>query len=272
VLRDEHAAEDAFQNVFLLLARKAGSIRERTMFAAWLAVVCLSGSGLEIAGYGTANQTLQTPPTVEVNREAAEPDLPPEPRKEERTMPIDPKHLAQLAEQLRSKNWDERSAALTVLDKLVPAKGAGKMDFGPVIEPLLDLSGWGGEASKNALQAEQLIVRMGGQTAPSLRRRLNSPEAHDRRVAAELLSRVEPPSPSLAELLRPLLADKDHYVRRAAIQGLGLQGSAAKAAIGDLENAVTAPNLPNRVTASVALINGARVTLGGVKGVGGWWP
>jgi len=36
VLRDEHAAEDAFQNVFLLLARKAGSIHERTLLAGWL--------------------------------------------------------------------------------------------------------------------------------------------------------------------------------------------------------------------------------------------
>ena len=36
VLRDEHAAEDAFQNVFLLLARKAGAIRERTLLAGWL--------------------------------------------------------------------------------------------------------------------------------------------------------------------------------------------------------------------------------------------
>jgi HEAT repeat protein len=51
-----------------------------------------------------------------------------------------------------------------------------------------------------------------------------------------------------------LLADEDHYVRRAAMQGLGAQGPAAKAAISDLEKASTDPNLPNRVTARVALI------------------
>jgi HEAT repeat protein len=99
------------------------------------------------------------------------------------------------------------------------------------------------------------MVRIGGQTAPSLRRRLDSHDAHDRRVAAELLSRVEPPGPGLTELLLPLLADKDHYVRRAAIQGLGAQGPAAKAAISDLEKESTDPNLPNRVITRVALIH-----------------
>ncbi|HKI36620.1 MAG TPA: HEAT repeat domain-containing protein, partial [Gemmataceae bacterium] len=220
-----------------------------------LAVACLVGSGVGIAGYGTAEQGLQTPLSVEGNREAAAPDFAPEPRKEDVSVPIDPKRLAQLAEQLRSKNLDERSAALAALEKLVPAKGAGELDFRPVIEPLLDLSGWGGEAEKDAQRAEGLIVRLGGQTTTSLRRRLDSQEAHDRRVAAELLSRVEPPGPGLTDLLRPLLADKDHYVRRAAIQGLGAQGPAAKAAISDLEKESTDPNLPNRVMARVALIH-----------------
>ncbi len=67
-------------------------------------------------------------------------------------MPIDPKILAKLANQLLSKDWDEPSAALTALEKLVPKKGAGKMDFAPVIEPLLDNCGWGGKADKDAYQ------------------------------------------------------------------------------------------------------------------------
>ena len=36
ILRDEHAAEDAFQAVFLVLARKAGSLRVRDSLGPWL--------------------------------------------------------------------------------------------------------------------------------------------------------------------------------------------------------------------------------------------
>src|SRR6478672_87945 len=36
VLRDRHAAEDAFQATFLLLARKAGSLRQPDRLGPWL--------------------------------------------------------------------------------------------------------------------------------------------------------------------------------------------------------------------------------------------
>ncbi len=128
------------------------------------------------------------------------------------------------------------------------------MDFAPVIEPLLDNCGWGGKADKDAYRAEELIVRIGEQTAPALRQRLHSSEDRDRRVAVKLLVRVEPFSPGLTELLRSRLADKDWEVRYAAIQGLGAQGPAAKEAISDLEKEDADLNQINRVAARVALI------------------
>jgi HEAT repeat protein len=220
-----------------------------------LVVACLGGSGVGIACYGAGKQAPQTPPSPEAHRQAAAPDLPAKPSKGDAPMPIDPKLLAKLAEQLQSKNWDERPAALTALEKLVPEKGAGKMDFGPVIEPLFDNSGWGGVDEKDRHRAEELIVRIGEQTAPTLRRRLGSSSAHDRRVAAELVVRVESPSPGLTDLLRPLLADENPQVRRAAIQGLGAQGPTAKEAISDLEKVGADPDRINRVMACVALIH-----------------
>src|SRR5205823_9344784 len=36
VLRDEHAADDAFQATFLVLARKAGSLLRQELLAGWL--------------------------------------------------------------------------------------------------------------------------------------------------------------------------------------------------------------------------------------------
>jgi HEAT repeat protein len=220
-----------------------------------LAVVCLAGSGVGVACYGAAKQVSQTPPSAGAHQQAAAPGHPAEPPKGAAPVPIDPKLIAKLAEQLRSKNFEELTAALTALEELVPAKGAGKMDFGPVIEPLFDNSGWGGPGWKEAHRAEELIVRIGVQAAPTLRRRLGSSDAHDRRVAAELVARVEPPSPALTELLRPLLADRDRFVRRAAIQGLGAQGPAAKEAISDLEKESADPIRTNRVMACVALIH-----------------
>jgi RNA polymerase sigma factor (sigma-70 family) len=169
--------------------------------------------------------------------------------------PLDPKLLAKLAAQLRSKDWEERSAAVLALSKLLAATKDGETDFGPVIEPLFANAGWGGIARDNARMAEDSLVRLGGQATPLLRQRLTSADAHDRRVAAELLVRIGPPDAALVALLRPLLTDPDHYVRKAAIDGLGTLGPPAKAAVADLERVATNdPLLHRRVGARIALI------------------
>src|SRR5688572_23249269 len=62
-----------------------------------------------------------------------------------------------------------------------------------------------------------------GQTPEELVQQLKSPEARQRRVAAEKLGRQkhEPAIPALAELLK----DKDEDVRRTAVQTLGKIGA-----------------------------------------------
>jgi HEAT repeat protein len=147
------------------------------------------------------------------------------------------------------------------LAKLLAATSDGKTDFGPVIEPLFENAGWGGIASHNARTAEDSLVRVGRQATPALRQRLKSTDAHDRRVAAELLVRIGPPDAALVALLRPLLTDRDDYVRKAAIDGLGTLGAPAKGAIDDLEEAATNDlNLTRRVAARIALIRIAGVS------------
>jgi HEAT repeat protein len=169
--------------------------------------------------------------------------------------PVDPKLLTKLAVQLRSKDWEERSAAVLALAKLLAEKRAGETDFGPVIEPLFVSAGWGGIARDNARMAEDSLVRIGKQATPFLRQRLRSNDAHDRRVAAELLVRIGPLDAALVALLRPLLMDRDGYVRQAATDGLGVLGPTAKEAVADLERVATSdPNLLHRVGARIALI------------------
>jgi RNA polymerase sigma factor (sigma-70 family) len=178
-----------------------------------------------------------------------------EPKVDDLQKPIDPKLLAKLAAELRSNEWEEKSTAVRTLAKLLAAKGFGDTDFGPVIEPLFLNAGWGGIAKDNARLAEDCLVRIQDQAVPFLRQRLKSADAHDRRVAAELLVRIGPLEATLAKLLQPLLTDPDDYVRMAAIDGLGNLGASAKATITDLERVATNdPNLARRVGARIALI------------------
>jgi RNA polymerase sigma factor (sigma-70 family) len=189
---------------------------------------------------------------------AAAPTNPVPPEPPPAVEPLDPKMIAELAKQLRSKDWQERSAALEKLTKLIDQHAGGDMAiFEPVIGPLFDHVGWGGEAEKESRMAADLLVRIGRPAAPLLRQALQSAEARERRCAAELLVRIRPPGISLVALLRPLTTDKDHYVRRTAIEGLEALGPAARDAIDDLKKATKDASLTNQVRARAAL---ARVT------------
>src|SRR6516225_5762657 len=64
ILRDPHAAEDAFQATFLLLARKAGSVRKRGSIGPWLYGVA-QRVALEARGT-TARRPVPTPLDLEV--------------------------------------------------------------------------------------------------------------------------------------------------------------------------------------------------------------
>ena len=168
---------------------------------------------------------------------------------------IDPKILAKLAIQLRSKDWEEKSAALLAVAKLLAVTKDGDMDFGLIVEPLFINAGWGGIAADNARSAEDSLVRIGRQATPYLREHLKAADAHDRRVAAELLVRIGPPNAALELLLRSLLTDPDHYVRKAAIEGIATVGLPSKETVDDLERVATNdPNFTRRVGARIALI------------------
>ena len=175
--------------------------------------------------------------------------------------PIDPALLRKLAAALGSQDYEEHSPALKELEKLLAVKRDGVTDFEPVLEPLFRLAGWGGLARRDARLAEDLLVRIGRPALPLLRKRLNVDDAHDRRVAAELLVRIGPPDAALAAMLRPLLTDRDNFVRKAAIEGLGTLGAQAKEAVDDLERvAANDSNLARRVAARIALIRVAGVS------------
>src|SRR5262249_47279036 len=77
---------------------------------------CFIGAGVRTTVDGSAKQSPHAPLPVAMNGQAAAVALSPELRKEGTSVTIDAKILAKLAEQLRSKNWEERSAALATLE------------------------------------------------------------------------------------------------------------------------------------------------------------
>src|SRR5260370_697200 len=74
-------------------------------------------------------------------------------------------------------------------------------------------------------------------------------------VDPKQLVRISPADPDLVPLMRSLLTDRSHYVRRAAIEGLAALGPLSIKAVDDLEDlAAKDPMQSNCVRAKVTVI------------------
>ncbi len=167
--------------------------------------------------------------------------------------PIDPELVSQFATRLREEAFAGHAETLEELTELLKTRSTSNLE--PLVEPLFKLSGWGGASRHNSRLAEYLIVWMGELAVPWLEGRVIWSDGHDRRVAAELLTRIGPADAALAHLLCPLLTDSDEFVRRVAIDGLGIVGPAASDFVDDLESAAkNDPKLSLRVCARITLI------------------
>ncbi len=134
-----------------------------------------------------------------------------------------------LAGELRSADWTTRSQALETVARRFRDRREGD-DFSSVVEPLLDFVGWGGIGRKEARIAQGLLVRIGEPAVPRVLDALRSEEARLRWSAAEMLAEMPAVRGRIVEILSPLLADKDAYVRRIVIERLGRLGGDARQA------------------------------------------
>ena len=164
--------------------------------------------------------------------------------------PMETELISQLAIRLGER---DHFKAMGEVSKLLNTRSTANLE--PLVDPLFKLSGWGGIARQESWIAETYIVRIGEPAIPYLTLQLISIDGHNRRVAAELVTRIGPADAALAHLLCPLLADSDVFVRRAAIDGLGVVGPAASDSVDDLDRIATNDsNLFLRVCARIALI------------------
>src|SRR5437764_8866989 len=75
VLRDPHAADDAFQATFLVLARRAASLRDRSLLANWLYGVAYR-TALEARRAEAVRRVKETRAAAMTDRTAGAPDEP----------------------------------------------------------------------------------------------------------------------------------------------------------------------------------------------------
>ncbi|HUT14593.1 MAG TPA: HEAT repeat domain-containing protein [Thermoguttaceae bacterium] len=160
-----------------------------------------------------------------------------------------------LGKQLNSRDWNEEAAAIRSTNALIEECPKAELHkLSPLVEPLFSKVGWGGIARDQANQAAELIARIGGPAVPFLVEKFQSPESHDRWCAIEILGRIGEPDAPVISVVRPMLHDKDAYVRRVAIDTLAALGSRARPAVEDLEKVLTDSTPNNRIRGHAALI------------------
>lgn len=165
------------------------------------------------------------------------------------------REIQALTVSLESKDWQRRTRALASLKKMVESCTDSEMAvFSPVVEPLMSLVGWGGEARRDAQTAAHLLAKIGKLAVPKLLQALKSPEARLRWSAAELLTSIGPAKAPVVKAISPLLSDKDPYVRRLAIQCLGRLGEDARETLPLLKKALKDTFPTNRIYCHMALI------------------
>ncbi len=160
-----------------------------------------------------------------------------------------------LASELAGKDWQRRTSALARLKEMVDSRTDDDMGvFSPIVEPLMSMVGWGGEARRDSLAAARLLGSIGKPAVPKLLEAIHSPEARLRWSAAEILTSMGPGRAPVPEAVIPLLSDKNAYVRRVAIQSLGRLGEKARDAAPELEHATNDSAPENRIYSHTALI------------------
>ncbi|MBN2182034.1 MAG: HEAT repeat domain-containing protein [Sedimentisphaerales bacterium] len=177
--------------------------------------------------------------------------------------PADSDTINKLAEQLANtrniasskKSWDEWNAALASAKILIEQQPVGQRDvFEPLLEPLFSVVGYGGEIHRQSKTAAGLMASIGKPANEFLLEKLKSAEARERWSTVQILTEIGEPNAPIVSAIRPLLADKDDYVRQVAINNLGRFGERARPAAEDIKAAFNDTFVSNRIYARLAYI------------------
>ena len=162
-----------------------------------------------------------------------------------------------LARQLQSRDFETWAQAVSSARALVEAQIQASSDteaVKPLIEPLFSHAGYGGIGRGESMAAEQLLARIGKPAVPFLFGKLDSTEARERRLAVTILTAMGALDAETVSAIRPLLHDKDTYVRRAVIESLSKLSTESAVVVDDLKRAVNDKVVGHRFLARAALV------------------